>query len=184
MSNLQWSCSSTKDKTPKMTAALLLCLYTGYSPTVVGSICNSVTYQYDRREPNYQNKNSLTISIDQSNQMDFQSKLEMNIQKLHKIANYKYGEKENIVIPNNYLQFTREILEHLGDMQPEVFPTAGGDIQLEYENSSTGKYLEFVVFRNHNMNVFRIDEAGNETEETDIPFDINTILSEVNNFYV
>lgn len=43
--------------------------------------------------------------------------------------------------------------------QPEVFPTAAGSIQLEYDGDN-GSYLEFQIYDNKPSEVFRIDRSG------------------------
>jgi hypothetical protein len=49
-------------------------------------------------------------------------------------------------------------------VQPEIFPTARGSIQLEYENER-GEYLEFEVFINK-IQVFKVDADGTESGMT------------------
>lgn len=53
-------------------------------------------------------------------------------------------------------------------IQPEVFPTASSSIQFEYEKS-TGDYLEFELFSNECIKMFRIiGELEDEREITSI----------------
>ncbi|MCD8074884.1 MAG: hypothetical protein LUF27_07590 [Lachnospiraceae bacterium] len=48
--------------------------------------------------------------------------------------------------------------------QPEVFPTAAGSIQMEYEKNS-GEYLEFNVYPDH-VDVYLTNSNGEEFEES------------------
>ena len=151
--------------------------------TPSATVSNGTVVMPETRIIEKPNSASFSLSIDDSNLEQYQTQLDINYQKLNEIAQFKYGEKNNIIISDDYIVFIKNVLKNLGEQQPEVFPTAGGDIQLEYEDYDSGKYLEFVLYRNHYMDFFKIGEDGIETEIDNIPFDIDLITKEVNNYY-
>ena len=73
----------------------------------------------------------------------------------------------------------RSILEEIV-FQPEVFPVAGGAIQLEYDNGDD--YLEFEINAKDRVHVFQESHDG-EQREYDIPEDIDEINKVVKKFY-
>lgn len=74
----------------------------------------------------------------------------------------------------------REIIDSLF-FQPELFPTAAGSIQMEYEKK-TGEYLEFNVFLDH-IEVFNIDINKKESEFQVAFSEMETIQQLVRAFY-
>lgn len=65
--------------------------------------------------------------------------------------------------------------------QPEVFPTACDSIQFEYEKEN-GEYLEFELFEDEIIKVFKIDKWGNENT-VEYKFDFEKVNKEIKNFY-
>lgn len=66
-------------------------------------------------------------------------------------------------------------------IQPELFPTACGSLQLEYEKED-GSYLEIEATLEDTWEVFEIDDNGDETYFS-IHADIDSIIKLVDNFY-
>lgn len=80
-----------------------------------------------------------------------------NLKKLTQIKNlpedwngYKANKFDEKTIKN-----TENLLKELA-VQPELFPTAEGTIQLEYENGSDDDYLEFTVNNTDHVQVYMI----------------------------
>lgn len=82
---------------------------------------------------------------------------------------------------NNLLKKVYILLCSLA-IQPLLYPTACGSIQLEYEKEN-GEYLEFEVFE-ENTHVFLIDKDGREKEWTLDSADEQRIERVINEFYV
>lgn len=80
-----------------------------------------------------------------------------NINKLDSILNTKYDG--GISFTNDHINFVKFLLLNIG-RQPEIFPNGYGEIQLEYEINN--KYLEISITSGKTMNVFKIDELGDE----------------------
>ena len=104
-----------------------------------------------------------------------------SILKLAQIANLKnnwdgYGAAP---IPPYTLYFALQLICSLHE-QPEIFPTATGAIQFEYEKDN-GDYLEFLFTGNGQCDVFRIvDNSEEYFTSQDNPNSINSIID---NFY-
>lgn len=66
--------------------------------------------------------------------------------------------------------------------QPEIFPTANGSIQLEYDGHNES-YLEFEVFPEY-VAYYLVDKSGNESSSViDLSSAENTMISMVSEFY-
>lgn len=66
--------------------------------------------------------------------------------------------------------------------QPEIFPTANGSIQLEYDGQNES-YLEFEVFPEY-VTSYLVDKSGNESGSLiDLSSAENTVLSMVSEFF-
>ena len=66
--------------------------------------------------------------------------------------------------------------------QPEIFPTANGSIQLEYDGQNES-YLEFEVFPEY-VAFYLVDQSGNESSSViDLSSAENTMISMVSEFY-
>lgn len=66
------------------------------------------------------------------------------------------------------------------DMQPEIFPTAAGTIQLEYHKGYT-EYLEFQISDSYEFEVYI--QTSETEQDFRKPFSIQSINEVVNNFY-
>lgn len=66
-------------------------------------------------------------------------------------------------------------------IQPEVFLTARDSIQFQYEKDN-GNYLEFELFENGKLEMFKTDSNNNE-ESKSIKVNIEFILKTINEFY-
>lgn len=64
--------------------------------------------------------------------------------------------------------------------QPEVFPTAAGTIQFEYDGPYDS-YLEFQVGNNRIFSLFYIDDKGNERHINDVS--IHELNNRIEDFY-
>ena len=111
-----------------------------------------------------------------------QKKKEENLQKLQEIASLKDNWNENGAkcFSKFLMEKTFMIVESL-DRQPEIFPTAGDSIQLEYDGIN-GAYLEFQITEDKMVEVYKIDEKGKETERK-ILSNSEAINQEVSEFY-
>lgn len=74
----------------------------------------------------------------------------------------------------------RKIINKL-TIQPEVFPTANGSIQFEYENEKGG-YLEFELFNDNRLKVFSEDSDRSNTT-CYMSLDVPEIEKVVRQFY-
>ncbi len=75
---------------------------------------------------------------------------------------------------------TRNLLKHL-TIQPEVFPTALGTIQLEFDNSRKD-HMEIEIDESDEAEVFIVKYNGAERLES-ISSDVKTINKKVRDFY-
>lgn len=108
--------------------------------------------------------------------------LTRNLNKLKMIENLKLGEDGSITFSTEFMSDIASLLYPI-EKQPEVFPNFRGNIQLEYEEDN-GKYLEIEITPDMKMNIFKIDEDGNEYENDDyFKVDLDEIQKEVNAFY-
>lgn len=109
--------------------------------------------------------------------------LNYNLKKLDSFCSNKIDWASIGMSPFN-LQFIEEIkflVENL-KMQPKIFPTGNGSIQLEYyDKSSPEKYLEFEIFSDR-AEMFVVDSNGNERQEV-IARDAQIINRAVEKFY-
>jgi hypothetical protein len=89
--------------------------------------------------------------------------LQKNLQKLKEIEELKDNWNENgaTKFSGKLIEKVKNVLYMLKE-QPEIFPTAEGSIQLEYEKKD-GQYLEINVYENH-TNIFSIDSNEQEKE--------------------
>ena len=75
---------------------------------------------------------------------------------------------------------TENLLQNLSEL-PDVFPTANKSIQIEYEKAN-GEYLEFEMFEDDRVHMFRINSDGTEYNE-EFQFDFQKIDRYVREFY-
>lgn len=124
----------------------------------------------------YNNTNSECIGNDMSN-----SKLKNNIKKLDSFLKLQYNWNGNGAIPpsEELVNRIKNLLLNLS-VQPDVFPTANNSIQIEYEQGED-KYLEFEIFEDGNVTMYKIDN-GIETEE-EFNFGLQEIEKNVRSFY-
>ena len=100
---------------------------------------------------------------------------EYNIAKLDSILNTTY--ENGVSFTDNHINYIKLLLLKIGK-QPEVFPNGYGEIQLEYEINN--KYLEISITAEKNMNIFKIDELGDEYgNDIYLPCDLEKIKKEV-----
>ena len=74
--------------------------------------------------------------------------LEKNLKTLNELSQLEdewYGEGQGTPISKKTIEKTEKILKDLGDYQPWIYPTVDGNIQMEYDGTKTGEYLEFVI---------------------------------------
>ena len=106
-----------------------------------------------------------------------------NLEKLRQIAMLNddwdgYGAEP---IPYNTLSMAKHLI-HALHVQPEIFPTASGTIQIEYEKDN-GDYLEFQFTGEGACEVFRC--IGNNEEyfrSLDNPEALNSIIEDFYGF--
>ena len=77
-----------------------------------------------------------------------------SLKRLEQIGNLPDGwnDSEARSFPSEFLLYVRGILSSL-EIDPDIFPTARGSIQLEYNNNS-GDYLEFEIFADGKIKKF------------------------------
>lgn len=104
-----------------------------------------------------------------------------NLKKLKQIALLKDGWNGYgaVSIPNDTLCKAQRLIRTL-NVQPEIFPTADGNIQMEYEKDN-GDYLEFQFTGEGICEVFRL-MRGNE-EYFSLPDNASSINELVDAFY-
>lgn len=83
-------------------------------------------------------------------------------------------------IPEKLILRTKHLLQNLSEL-PDVFPTANKSIQIEYEKTN-GEYLEFEMFEDDRVHMFRINSDGTEYNE-EFQFDLQKIDKYVREFY-
>lgn len=83
-------------------------------------------------------------------------------------------------MPEKLIAHTENLLQNLSEL-PEVFPTANKSIQIEYEKTN-GEYLEFEMFEDDRVHMFRINSDGTEYNE-EFQFDLQKIDRYVREFY-
>ena len=83
-------------------------------------------------------------------------------------------------IPEKLIVCTENLLQNLSEL-PDVFPTANKSIQIEYEKAN-GEYLEFEMFEDDRVHMFRINSDGTEYNE-EFQFDFQKIDRYVREFY-
>ena len=89
------------------------------------------------------------------------NKLLSNIRRVNLFSSVIYDD--GIGFSDKLIYEVDKILVNLQSKQPRVFTNGYGEIQLEYEKGI--KYLEIAVCPDFSMNIFRIDENGNEYEK-------------------
>ena len=111
-----------------------------------------------------------------------QTKLSDNLDRLDRFANFQYNWNGYGAepIPNQLIVRTKNLLQNLKE-QPDVFPTANKSIQIEYEKTN-GEYLEFEIFGDNHVHMFRVYADGTECDET-FNFDLSQINKNVGEFY-
>lgn len=104
-----------------------------------------------------------------------------NLSKLKTIQNIRLGDDESVTFSEDFIDKLFNLVLSIKH-QPEIFPNARGNIQLEYEDNI--KYLEIEITPDMKMNIFKIDADGNEYENDDfLDINIEVIIKEINEFY-
>lgn len=95
--------------------------------------------------------------------MNFDEEKLKTYSKLEDIAALENNWNENGAkpFPKTFINKLSDVLMNM-DIQPEVFPTALGTIQLEYDKDD-GDYLEIEVKESFEAEVYRLDPEDNET---------------------
>lgn len=110
----------------------------------------------------YYNTNS-DDAVGSSMGMNFNEEKLKTYNKLKDIAALPNNWNENGAkpFPKTFINKLSDVLMNM-DIQPEVFPTAMGTIQLEYDKDD-GDYLEIEVMESFEAEVYRLDPEDNET---------------------
>lgn len=105
-----------------------------------------------------------------------------NLKNIDQIAHLENGWNGNNAkaFEQSLITKVRKIITAL-ELQPELFPTACGSIQIEYEKKD-GSYLEIEINTTGTCEVFKIDSNGIEIYSS-IPDNIESIANVVRNFY-
>lgn len=103
-----------------------------------------------------------------------------SLKRLEEISNLPDGwnDSEARSFPSEFLIYVRGILFSL-EIDPDIFPTARGSIQLEYNNTS-GDYLEFEIFADGKIKKFYCNRNGKSSTDFVSASQLNGIL---NQFY-
>jgi len=173
---------STKAVLSNLVVPAVACFCTlsvaSYTPTASARPVESAYQQISRNLPYFSSYNGVTITLG-DNAMESIA-LQANLKKLKSFEAYAdnwngYGAPR---FEKSLVSLAENVLRKL-DHQPEVFPIAGGAIQLEYEKES-GEYLEFEILENEDAHCLSVDKDGKE-REFDVALDqINKV---VNDFY-
>ncbi|MCE5224222.1 hypothetical protein LLG10_08635 [bacterium] len=102
------------------------------------------------------------------------------LQKLYLLDNNwdGYGAEK---IDTSLIKFCVKVISLLDDdKQPLVNPTGRNSIQMEYEKED-GTYFELEFFKEDVINLFRIDNAGNESFKTLVS--IKEVLDSINSYF-
>lgn len=99
-----------------------------------------------------------------------------NLNKLLKISNLPNNWNENgaTAFDSAFINTIRDIIVSGLIKQPEIFPTACGSIQFEYDTDND-RYLEIEIFPNGKSQVFVMD-----ADENEYVLDIDTSISSIN----
>lgn len=91
--------------------------------------------------------------------------LSMNLEKLNKIASLEDGWDlyKATSFSNSLIEFCRNLLFKL-NRQPNIFPTANGSIQFEFENNDD--YLEIEVIDDLSCIEYYMKKGGKEIEKS------------------
>jgi hypothetical protein len=114
--------------------------------------------------------------------LDEKDPLSRNMEKISLISTLSDNWNGNGASP-----FSKELISKIKgiiyylEYQPEIFPTACDSIQLEYEKDN-GEYLEFELFENENLVVYRVDKDGFASTK-EYEFDIQKVNKEIKSFY-
>ena len=129
--------------------------------------------------PGYTNIESISSGVEKV--LISEEKLE-NLKKLEAIALLKDNWNANgaKAFADSLITKVRNLVMLL-DVQPEVFPTACGSLQLEYDKED-GSHLEIEFNEDEDAEVFLVDDNGHESI-TSICASIEAINKVVNNFY-
>ncbi len=105
-----------------------------------------------------------------------------NLEKLNSIRSMKDNWNGNgaSAIPKTVVDKVEQLINGL-KIQPEIFPTALGTIQLEYDNSRRD-HMEIEIGRSDSAEVFVVRFNGEENY-ADIPVSIDSINSIAGEFY-
>ena len=115
--------------------------------------------------------------IDLKSQLKLIVKKFENLNKLHEYSQLDYNWNFNGAEP-----FAKEVInlcwERINELeiQPEIFPTACGSIQFEYEKDNKD-YLEFEIYQDR-IEVFKIINGNEEEFDVNASDDLNNIVNE------
>ena len=114
--------------------------------------------------------------------MTKQINIETNIKKLEEIENLRDSWNGNGAHPfsKKLINKVKEIIDN-SMIQPEIFPTALGTIQLEYDNSRKD-HMEIEISEAEQAKIYTVFSNGKEIEEV-ISSDIATINEKVKAFF-
>lgn len=114
--------------------------------------------------------------------MTKQINIKTNIKKLEEIENLRDNWDGNGAHPfsKNLINKVKEIIDNLM-IQPEIFPTALGTIQLEYDNSRKD-HMEIEISETEEAKIYTVFSNGEEIEEV-ISSDIATINEKIKAFF-
>lgn len=127
----------------------------------------------------YSNNENLSSSVKKV--IISEEKLE-NLKKLETIASLQDDWNANgaKAFPNSLISKARNIIVLL-EIQPEIFPTACGSLQLEYDKQD-GSHMEIEITENKDAEIFLVDNKGRENIIS-IQSDAKEINRAVNDFY-
>lgn len=114
--------------------------------------------------------------------MTKQINIKTNIKKLEEIENLRDNWNGNgaPAFSKNLINKVKEIVDN-SVIQPEIFPTALGTIQLEYDNSRKD-HMEIEISETEEAKIYTVFSNGKEIEEV-ISSDIATINEKVKAFF-
>ena len=103
----------------------------------------------------------------------------MNLEKLNRIASLEDGWDlyKATSFSNSLIEFCRNLLFKL-NRQPNIFPTANGSIQFEFENNDD--YLEIEVIDDLRCIEYYMKKGGKEIEKSTV---VQDVIKVVNQFY-
>jgi|GEM_PF-3247404 len=113
---------------------------------------------------------------------DFAIALKRNIKKLNEIKKLEYDWNGNKAEPfsKDHVNYVEQIIRRLY-FQPDIFPAADGGIQLECEVDK--RYLEIEIFEDKTVEIFEVDNLGNEKINGYRTMSIDSIIRIINDWF-